>query len=148
MALAKNMTHKWLWMNLLGLILRTWTIKWPRGCNCLLWARWYQTHQIRSLEGSAVFSRVKLFMSPWTVAHQAPLSKEFSRQEYWNGLPSPTPGYLPNRGIETVSLASSALAGRFITTAPPGKPKFRWTQQQSIIRRLVHLGSETGTARR
>ena len=56
---------------------------------------------------------------PWTVAHQAPLPMEFSRQEYWSGLPFPTPGYLPNPGIEP---ASPALAGRFFTTVPPGKP--------------------------
>ena len=45
-------------------------------------------------------SRVKLFAVPWTVACQAPLSMEFSRQEYWNGLPFPFPGDLPDPGIE------------------------------------------------
>ena len=45
-----------------------------------------------------------------TVAHQAPLSMEFSRQEYWSGLPSPAPGYLSNPGIEPESLASPELA--------------------------------------
>ena len=44
------------------------------------------------------------------------------RQEHWNGLPFPTPGYLPNPGIELVSLMPSALTGRVFTTAPPGKP--------------------------
>ena len=52
------------------------------------------------------------------VALQAPLSMGFSRQEYWNGLPCPPPGDLPNPGIEPISLA---LAGRFFTTEPPGK---------------------------
>ena len=52
---------------------------------------------------------------PGTVAHQAALSIEFSRQEYWSRLPSPSPGYLPNPGIEPVSLMSPALAGRFFT---------------------------------
>ena len=47
---------------------------------------------------------------------------EFSRQEYWNGLPFPTPEDLPNPGIEPLSLASPALAGRFFTATPPGKP--------------------------
>ena len=60
-------------------------------------------------------------MTPWTVARQAPLSMEFSRQECWRELPFPTPGELPNPGIEPLSLASPALAGRF-TTALPGKP--------------------------
>ena len=46
----------------------------------------------------------------------------FSRQEYWNGLPFPTPGYLPDPKIKPVSLASLALAGGCFTTAPPGKP--------------------------
>jgi len=43
--------------------------------------------------------------SPWTVAHQAPLSTRFSRQEYWSGLPFPSPGHLPNPGIKPVSPA-------------------------------------------
>ena len=60
--------------------------------------------------------------TPWTVARQAPLSMEFSRQEYWSGVPFPTPGDLPNPGIKSVSLASPALAGGFFTTAPPGMP--------------------------
>ena len=54
-------------------------------------------------------------MVPWTVAHQASLPLEFSRQEYWSGLPFPTPGDLPNPGIKTVILASPALAGGFFT---------------------------------
>ena len=45
-------------------------------------------------------SHVQFFATPWTVAHQAPPSMEFSRQEYWSGLPFPSPGDLPNPGIE------------------------------------------------
>ena len=52
--------------------------------------------------------------NPWTVAHQATLSVGFSRQEYWSGLPCPSPGI--NKGIEPASLMSPALAGRFFTT--------------------------------
>ena len=63
------------------------------------------------------FSHVQLFATLWTVAHQAPLSMGFSRQEYWSGLPYPPPGDLPNPGIEAASLKSSALAGRFFTTS-------------------------------
>ena len=59
-----------------------------------------------------VLSRVQLFVSPWTVACQAPLSMEFSRQEYWSGLPCPSPGVLPDPGIKPRSLSSPALAGR------------------------------------
>ena len=62
---------------------------------------------------------VQLFSIPWTVALQAPLSMGFPRKEYWSGLPFPSPGDLPNPGIEP---ASPALAGRFCTTEPSGKP--------------------------
>ena len=65
------------------------------------------------------FSCVQLFSTPWTVALQAPLSMGFSRQEYWSGLPYPTPGDLPHPGIEA---SSPALAGKFFTNGPPGKP--------------------------
>ena len=60
---------------------------------------------------------VWLLATPWTVAHQAPLSMGFSRQQHWNGLPCPLIGDLPDPGIEVVSLLSPALAGRFFTTS-------------------------------
>ena len=63
------------------------------------------------------FSYVRLFMTLWTVAHQAPLSMGFSSQEHWSGLPRPPPGDLPKPGIEPVSLMSPALAGQFFTTS-------------------------------
>ena len=69
-----------------------------------------------------VFSCVQLFETPWTVAHQAPLSMGFPRQEYWSGLPLPASGDLPDPKIEPESLASPALAGGFFPTALPGKP--------------------------
>ena len=65
------------------------------------------------------------FVTPWTIGLQAPLSMEFSRQEYWSGLPCPPSGDLPDPGIEPESPASPALAGRVFTTAPPGKPLSR-----------------------
>ena len=58
-----------------------------------------------------------------TLAHEAPLSMEFSRQEYWTVLPFPSPGDLPNPGMEPKSAVSPALLGRFFTTGPPGKPR-------------------------
>ena len=64
------------------------------------------------------FSCICFFATPWTVTCQAPLSMGFSRQEYWSGLPFPTPGDLPNPGIKAVSLKSPALE----TLPPPGKP--------------------------
>ena len=63
-----------------------------------------------------------LFAIPWTVAHQAPLSMGFPRQEYSSGLPLPTPGNLPAPGIKPKFPGSLALAGRFFTTEPSGKP--------------------------
>ena len=60
-------------------------------------------------------SLVQLFATLWTVAHQAPLPKGFSGQEYWSGLPCPPPGDLPDLGIEPASLTSPALAGGFFT---------------------------------
>ena len=56
-------------------------------------------------------------------SHQAPLSMGFSRPEYWSGLPCPPLRDLPSARIEPASLASPALAGRFFTTRPPGKPE-------------------------
>ena len=65
---------------------------------------------------------LRLFATPWTVARKAPLSMEVSRQEYWSGLPFPTPGDLPHPGIKLLSPVSPALANRFFTTEPPGMP--------------------------
>ena len=63
------------------------------------------------------FSCVQLFANLWTVAHQAPLPKGFSRQEYWSVLLFPSPWSLPDPGIEPASLTSTALAGEFFTTS-------------------------------
>ena len=65
------------------------------------------------------FSRVRLFVTPWTVVHQAPLSMWFFRQEYWSGLSFPSPGDLPDPGIKPRSPAMQADA---LTSEPPGKP--------------------------
>ena len=61
-------------------------------------------------------SRVRLFTTPWTVAYQAPPSMGFSRQEYWSGLPFPSPGDLPNPGIEP---RSPALQAEALISEPP-----------------------------
>ena len=82
--------------------------------NCPVNA-WY----VYSLLSGSVMSNP--FVTPQTLALQAPLSMKFSRQEYWSGLPFPSPGDLPDPGIELTSLVSPALAARFFTTAPPGK---------------------------
>ena len=79
---------------------------WGQMCACML----------------SRFSRVWLFATLWTVAPQAPLSMEFSHQEYWSGLPFPSPGDLPNLGIEPMSPGVPELASRFLTPEPPRKP--------------------------
>ena len=68
------------------------------------------------------FSQFRLFATLWTVAHQAPLSIDFSRQEYWHGLPCPSPGYLPDPGIKPSSPMSPALQANFLPIEPLGKP--------------------------
>ena len=70
---------------------------------------------------ASMLSPVRLLATLWTVAHQASLSTEFSRQEYWSGLPFPSTD-LPDPGIKPASPGSPALAGEFFTTVPPGKP--------------------------
>ena len=69
-----------------------------------------------------LLSRVRLSVTPWTVAHQAPMSMGFSRQEYWSGLPCPPPGDLPNPGIEPASLRLLHWQAGSLQLVPPGKP--------------------------
>ena len=78
------------------------------------------------LDTSSCFSCVWLFATPWTVAPQAPMSLEFSRQEYWGGLPCPSPGDRHHPGIEPASLMSPALAGVFFTTSATWGAQFHW----------------------
>ena len=68
-----------------------------------------------------LLSRIRLFVTPWTAAYQAPLSMGFSRLEYWSGLPFPSPGDLPDPGIEP---GSPALQADALTSEPPGKQKY------------------------
>ena len=73
------------------------------------------------VHGTESLNCVQLFVTPGTVAHQAPLSMRFLRQEYWNGLSCPSPGDLPDPRTEPMSPGSPALAGRFFITEPSGK---------------------------
>ena len=101
-------------------------------------------------------SLVQFFETPWTVAHQTPLSPEFFRQEYWSSLPFPPPGDLPYWGIEVTSPTSPALADGFLTTGPPGKPclsaiNVQYLYQESEHRRhpvvtLLQTCTHQGTA--
>ena len=72
-----------------------------------------------------------LFVIPRAMARQAPLTMEFPRQEYWSGLPFPTPGDLPDPGMEPETPVSPALADGLSTTEPPGKPKKREKEGQT-----------------
>ena len=73
----------------------------------------FGAHKVKSL------SRVQPFASPWTVVYQASLSMEFPKQEYWNGLPFPSPADLPDPGIEP---RSPTLQADTLPSEPPGKP--------------------------
>ena len=79
-----------------------------------------------------VLSRVLLFETPWTITHQAHLCMGFSRQEYWTGLPFPTPEHLSKPRVEPTSQVFPVLAGRFFTTAPPGKPQSSHTMPNPV----------------
>ena len=79
------------------------------------------------------FSPVQICVTLWTITHQAPLSMEFFRQEYWSGLPCPPPGALPDPGIEPASLKTLALAGRLFTT------NATWEAQIYLLLLLSHF---------
>ena len=70
---------------------------------------------------SYVWLYVTIELTPWTIAHKVPLSIGFSKQEYWSGLPFPSPGNLPDSGIKPVSLMSPALTGRYLITSTTWK---------------------------
>ena len=75
-------------------------------------------------------SRIRLFVTPWTVAYQASPSMGFSRQEYWSGLPFPSPGDLPDPGIEP---GYPALGTDTLTSEPQGKPQERSNELKNRI---------------
>ena len=83
-------------------------------------------------------SPVQLFVAPWTVAHQAPLSIGLSQQEYWSGLPFPPLRDLSDPGIKPMSPEAPALAGGFFTTEPLGKP----FHQVDVVKEHMQFGSQ------
>ena len=85
-------------------------------------------------------SRARFFATPWTVAHQAPPSMGYSRQEYWSGLPFPSPGDLPDPGIE---YRSPALQADVLTSEPPGKPH---DQPRQHIKKQRHYFANIGSS--
>ena len=95
-------------------------------------------------------SRVRLAATPWTAAHQAPLSMGFSRQEYWSGLPFPSPGDHPDPGIEP---KSPTLQPDALTSEPPGKPRegsgnpFQYSCMETPMDRGTWWATVCGVAR-
>ena len=83
-------------------------------------------------------SRVQLFATPWAVVHQTPLSMEFSRQEYWSGLPCPSLGDLPHPGIKPPSPAAATLQGGFFTTEQMGQPKRGKEPPKSVFPKCIY----------
>ena len=83
-----------------------------------------------------LLSHVRLFATPWTVAFQAPPSMGFSRQEYWSGLPFPSPGDLPNPGIEP---GSPTLQADTLPSEPPGKLMLRESSHKKTNTAWIHL---------
>ena len=127
------------------------TYKYMYICTYIPWT-WNKV-KVKSLH------HVQLFATPWTVAYQALSSMEFSRQEYWSGLPFASPEDLPDPGIEQAS--DPALAGRFSTPEPPGDvfttenfktpygrcPFFRQTNStESPPHRGMYVSETTGTS--
>ena len=88
------------------------------GCLFILFIASFDTWKLFSFVVQSL-SHVRLFATPWSIAHQAPLSMGFSRQEYWSGLPFPSPGDLSNPGIEP---SSPSLQIDALTSELPGKP--------------------------
>ena len=93
----------------------------PKGKNTRAWEKLDSTFKIfselpYSTKCKRTFSRVQLFVTPWTVAHQGPLFMGFSRQEYWSGLSFPPPGDLLDPSIKPRSLCVSYTGSRFFTT--------------------------------
>jgi len=86
-----------------------------------------------------VLSRVQLFATPQTVAHQAPLSMRFPRQEYWSVLPFPPPGDLPDPGVEPSSLVSAALVGGFFTNCATWEALRKFNLPQISLKETVGI---------
>ena len=112
------------------LIYRAWDVKMKIGRHPVL-----LTAGFFPLKVKVLLSRVLLFLTPWTVAHQAPLSMGFPRQEYWSGLPFSSPGDLPDPGVKPTS---PALQADSLPSELPGKPLWLF-----LTWPFCHLGSAT-----
>ena len=109
------------------------------NCN-VSWLHWHYFICLESKKWKWSYSVVSDSVTPWTAAYQAHPSLGFSRREYWSGLPFPSPGDLPDPGIEPMSLAS---AGRFFTTEPPGKRHATQLSPSTVTGESPHATTKT-----
>ena len=101
-----------------------------------VWDAWFGRKERKQRKS---LSHVQLFVTPWTIACQAPLSMGFSRQEYWSKLPFPPPGDLPDPGTEPMSLMSPALAGGFFTTSATWEATIYESEVYVTMEKLLNL---------
>ena len=123
----------------------------PRGIRRLSLAMWPMKHKywvqhyvnkIHHAKCMRAFSVMSNSATPWTITHQAPLSLGFFKQDYCSRLPFPTPGDLPDPGIEPTSPVSPVPAGGFFTIVPPGKPHYgKYPGTNRIHRKCCPLGN-------
>ena len=108
-----------------------------------------KSSSLLTLKSESEVSHIRLFETPWTVAHRAPPSMGFSRQEYWSGLPFPSPGDLSNPGIE---LGSPTLQADTLPSEPPGKSTHIFLRRTpsvllgKLLRMYARLGTAAGTS--
>ena len=105
-------------------------------CCSSVWSGWNRVAALRSM---FMFSRIRLFATPWTIVLQASLSKGFSRQKYWSGFPCPPPGDLPNLGLKLPSTCISCIAGRFFTIWAKSKNRYHFTPvRMAIVKKSIN----------
>ena len=136
--------------------LRTWWLRRSHGIYILCIIIHAHILYVLCICGAVLsrFSHVGLFVTLWTVAYQAPLSMGFSRQEYWSGLPCPSPGDLSYLGIEPASLISPTLADGFFTMRATWEAPynvffffFKWKWPYCVFSAVRdHIVSESGWA--
>ena len=112
-----------------------WRIPWTEGPGGLQTMGSQRVDMTEASERACTKSlnHVQIFATPWTVAHQAPLSTGFSRQEYWSGLPCPPPGDLPDPGTEQEASCTFCIAGEFFTTEPLWEPQWPFMLSQMAV---------------
>ena len=117
------------WTLIASVSLRHGSLRTPSGLRCLygpLSKSALRNAATELISSASRLSRVRLFLTPWTAARQAPLSMEFSRQEYWSGLSFPPLGYLPDPEIEPGSPEDPALTGDTWEAPIPTAPMANW----------------------